>query len=114
MFGQKLKHVQYALKLTMLAVLPLYMSTIEKKKCSDNASRLDNFNVNGCPSDGSKDDDVITLEGMECAEDDPNDKVGNTSSVGRSPYAIMAMNQKSNLQLRRTATSSHPYCLNPK
>ena len=81
----------------MLAVLLLYMGAIEKNKFSDNASRLDNLNVNGCSSDGSKDDDVITLEEKECTEDDPNDKVGNTSSVGRSPYAIMALNQKSNL-----------------
>ena len=44
--------------------------------------------MNGCPSDGSKDDDVTTLEENEGAEGDLNDKVGNTASVGRRPCAV--------------------------
>ena len=84
-----------------------YRSALEKKECSDTASRRDNLNDVECPS-------VTTLEEKECAEDNPDDKVGSTSSAGRRPCAVLTMNQQSNLRLRRTATSPHRHCLGPK
>lgn len=46
--NQKLKHLRGILKLAMSAVLPLHMSTLEKKECSDVGSRWHNLHDAEC------------------------------------------------------------------